>query len=274
MSVTTHDVLKNLLCSGLLRLPARCLGPAFDEVCLHSTEGFSEKELSLWAQSRGGGYKFPSQRRRGNGFRDGCHTDPFHCPAPPLISTNPRPLAFQSLNFALPVPFSSFLPVFPLRTDTWKWSGSSTLHWKDVQLSPGPRFYALHQLLFLSALIPLFFLNCFHVKELRWQTKHRVSPHFHSALLLASWSAASFHFHWIRLRRSRGNETKGKLSSTSACASAWQSWSWCTSCLLPARPLSNEAGSLTACKAATVQPLHTCPPLGPQHFHRGTLARF
>lgn len=41
----------------------------------------------------------PSRSRRGNGFRDGCHTDPFHCPTPPLISTNPGPLAFQSLNF-------------------------------------------------------------------------------------------------------------------------------------------------------------------------------
>lgn len=178
MSVTTHDVLKNLLCSRLLRLPARCLGLAFDEVCLHSTEGFSEKELSLWAQSRGGGYEFPSQRRRGNGFRDGCHTDPFHCPTPPLISTNPNPLAFQSLNFTLPVPFSSFLPLFPPRTDTWKWSGHSMLDWKDVQLSPGLLFYALHQFLFLSALIHLFFLNCFYVKELRWQTKHRLFPAF------------------------------------------------------------------------------------------------
>lgn len=114
MPLTTHDVLKNLHCSWLLRLHARCLGLASDEVCLHSTEGFSEKELSLWGQSRGGGYEFPSRSRRGNGFRDGCHTDPFHCPTPPLISTNPRLLAFQSLNFSLPVPLSSFLPLFPL----------------------------------------------------------------------------------------------------------------------------------------------------------------
>lgn len=120
MPVTTHDVFKNLHCSWLLRLPARCLGLASDEVCLHSTEGFSEKELSLWGQSRGGGYQFPSRSHRGNGFRDGCHTDPFHCPTPPLISTNPSPLAFQSLNFSLPVPFSSFLPLIPPRTDTWK----------------------------------------------------------------------------------------------------------------------------------------------------------
>lgn len=120
MPVTTHDVLKKLHCSWLLRLPARCSGLASDEVCLHGTEGFSEKELSLWGQSRGGGYEFPSRSRRGNGFRDGCHTDPFHCPTPPLISTNPSPLAFQSLNFSLPVPLSSFLPLFPPRTDTWK----------------------------------------------------------------------------------------------------------------------------------------------------------
>lgn len=162
--------------AGLLGLHARCWGLASDEVCLRSTEGFSEKELSLGAQSRGGGYEFPSQSRRGNGFRDGCHTDPFHCPTPPLISTNPSPLAFQSLNFTLPVPFSSCLSPSHCHMEViWELYGRL----KGCVVEPRATFLcstsASFPLLFNP---PIFFLSCFYVKELRWQTKRGLSPAF------------------------------------------------------------------------------------------------
>lgn len=122
---------------------------------------------------------------------------------------------------------------------------------------------------------PLIF-NCSYVKELRWQTKGRLFPTFAQLFSPTSCNSASPHFHLIQPKRRRGarRNLKGSFPAQRLCLCLAKLELMGTSWLLPARPPTNEAGSLTACKAATVQPLHTRPPLGPQHFHRGTLARF
>lgn len=119
---------------------------------------------------------------------------------------------------------------------------------------------------------PLIF-NCSYVKELRWQTKGRLCP-FNFFFLLP----VTLHpYIFTRFSWSSGEETsrnlKGSFPAPCLCLCLAELELMGTSWLLPARPPTNEAGSLTGCKAATVQPLHTLPPLGPQHFHRGTLAR-
>lgn len=123
---------------------------------------------------------------------------------------------------------------------------------------------------------PLIFI-CSYVKELRWQTKGRFCPF--NFFFTTSCNSASQHFRLIQPKRGRVRrvEMLREAFQHNACVCvcvclAKPELMGTSSWLLPARPPANEAGSLTACKAATVQPLHTLPPLGPRHFHRGTLA--
>lgn len=132
-----------------------------------------------------------------------------------------------------------------------------------------------------SASFPLLFnpliFNCSYVKELRWQTKGRLFPTFAQLfppLPETPHSSIFIWFSWGAGERRREEILRESFQHQRLCLCLAELELMGTSWLLPARPLSNEAGSLTACKAATVQPLHTRPPLGPQHFHRGTLARF
>lgn len=124
-----------------------------------------------------------------------------------------------------------------------------------------------------SASFPLLFnpliFSFSYVKQPRWQTKGRLFHSFAQLLFPTSCNSASLHSHLFQLtpRQEEILREAFQLQRLCLCLAALVLMG--TSWLLPARPLSNEAGSLTACKEATVQPLHTRPPLGPQHFHRG-----